>query len=128
MRRMRTIFLLLVAVAVSAEINAAAPETRKISLEESIKIALEHNLDVQIERINPEISRYNLSFAYAGWDPILTASGQHDFSLSPGGLDPQNRPFLGSETDANTFRAGLSGLLPFGLNYNLSGNLTDSAT
>jgi len=126
MRRMRTIFLLLVAVALSTEINAAAPETRKISLEESIKIALEHNLDVQIERINPEISRYNLSFAYAGWDPVLTASGQHDFSLSPGGLDPQNRPFLGSETDANTFRAGLSGLLPFGLNYNLSGNLTDS--
>jgi hypothetical protein len=30
--------------------------TRKISLEESIKIALEHNLDVQIERLNPEIS------------------------------------------------------------------------
>ena len=126
MRRMRTIFLLLVAVAVATEINAAAPETRKISLEESIKIALEHNLDVQIERLNPEIARYNLSFAYAGWDPVLTASGEHDFSLSPGGFDPQNRPFLPTETDANTFRAGLSGLLPSGLTYNLTANLTDA--
>jgi len=123
---MRTIFLLLVAVAVSTEINAAPSDTRKISLDEAIKIALEHNLDVQIERINPEISRYSLSFAYAGWDPVLTASGQHDFRLSPGGFDAQNRPFQGSETDANTFRVGLSGLLPTGLTYDLSGNLTDA--
>ena len=99
MRRMRTIFFLLLAVALFTGINAAAPDTRKISLEESIKIALEHNLDVQIERINPELARYNLSLAYAGWDPVFTASGEHDFSLSPGGLDPQNRPYSGSERD-----------------------------
>src|SRR5438034_9063586 len=126
MRRMRTILLLLLASALSTGISAAAPDTRKISLEEAIKIALEHNLDVQIERINPEISRYNLSLAYAGWDPVFTASGEHDFSLAPGGLDPQNRPYSGSERDANAFRAGLSGLLPTGLTYNLGASLTDS--
>src|SRR4029434_1246097 len=77
-------------------------------------------------RLNPEISRYNLSLAYAGWDPVFNASGQHDFSLSPGGPDSQNLALLGSETDANTFRGGLSGLLPTGLTYDLSASVSDA--
>src|SRR5262245_3886339 len=116
----------LLAVAVSQTLNAATQDTRKISLEECIKIALEHNLDVQIERINPEISRYNISLAYADWDPLFTAGGSHSFSSSPGGVDAQNRPFVGTESETDSFNLGLQGALPSGLTYNLTGNVADN--
>jgi outer membrane protein TolC len=104
----------------------ANKEVRALSLADCLQIALEHNLDVQIRRFNPEISRYNLGVAYGVYDPTFNASGGHDYSQSAGGIDPQGRPFGGTEIDANRFSAGFSGLLPWGLVYNLGGNMTDT--
>ncbi len=103
--------------------QATNSPTRALSLMECIQIALEHNLDVKIERFNPEIARHNLSLAYAGYDPVLRGSGTHRFSLSPGGIDDQNRPFSGTTTDSDVFTAGIGGLLPTGLSYDLAGDI-----
>src|SRR5260221_2032048 len=111
--------------------NGANTSPLPISLEESIERALRHNLDVQISRVNPAIARYNLNIAYADWEPVLSASGSHSFSATPAGID-QHGPFPATETKTDAFNAGIggpgggvSGLLPIGLSYGLSGNASD---
>jgi hypothetical protein len=54
--------------------------TRAMSLEDCIQEALQHNLDVQIERYRPQIQLYNLRGAYGGYDPLLNLSGQHNYN------------------------------------------------
>ena len=103
-----------------------APAGRSMSLLDCIQAALAHNFDVQIERYNPQISLYNLNAAYSGYDPSFTASGQHDYSVSGGGLNQNLQPIPSSVSDANSFKTGLGGSLPFGLQYNLSGSASDT--
>lgn len=124
---MRTFgFLLALAgVAFSALAQTNAPQERNLSLEDCFEIALQHNLDVQIKRFSPEISRFTLKAAYGAYDPAFSVSGEHDYSLSAGGVDPQGRTFSGNETESDSFRTGLQGLLPWGLNYNVGGSLSD---
>jgi outer membrane protein len=118
-------FFAVVAAAV-AQTSTNAPAVRALSLPDCIQEALTHNLDVQIVRYNPQISLYNLNAAYSGYDPSFTASGQHNYSVSGGGLNQNLLPIPSSVSDANSFRTGLGGLLPFGLQYNLSGNASDT--
>lgn len=94
-----------------------------MSLQDCIQDALKHNLDVQIQRYNPEISLYNLRASYGGYDPTLKFSGTHDFNVQPGGfLEGIQLPNESTKND--TFSSGISGELPFsGLQYDLSGNV-----
>ena len=125
-----TLHLLLCFVAFAA-VKTSAEQTNSMaqamSLADCIQTALEHNLNIKIERFNPSIARYNVSLAFAAYEPILSAGGTHTFNLSPGGIDAQNRPFNGTTTESDSFEAGLTGVLPTGLNYSLGGNLADAA-
>jgi outer membrane protein TolC len=109
-------------VAAPVGMNAA---TREMSLEDCIREALQHNLDVQIERYNPQISLYNLSAAYGGYDPLLNISGQHDFNVSPGGFTSQQIPIPSTTSKSDSFNSGINGLLPWGLQYDFIGNIAD---
>src|SRR6266478_4867560 len=110
-------------LALFANAEPSAETKRPMSLAECIRAALEHNLDIKIERYNPQIAQYNLRLAYSAYEPTFNGGGTHSFNLSPGGLDQQNRPFSGTTTESDAFSAGLVGLLPSGLNYSLGGNL-----
>jgi outer membrane protein len=111
----------------AAAAGTNAPAGRAMSLTDCIQAALAHNFDVQIERYNPQISLYNLNAAYSGYDPSFTASGQHDYSVSGGGL-AQNltNTIPVSQSDQNSFSSGIGGSLPYGLQYNLSGSASDT--
>jgi outer membrane protein TolC len=100
--------------------------TRSMSLQEAIDSALQHNFDVQISRYMPDLARFSLQGSYSAWDPTLFASGQHNYSLTPGGLDAQNRPYQGAETDTDSFSSGIQGQLPWGMTYTLAGNASDA--
>ena len=104
---------------------ANAGTARALSLEDCVQLALQHNLDVQIKRFGPDVARYSLSASYGNYDPTLSLAGEHDYSISPGGIDAQGRPFAGTETESDKFSAGLQGLLPWGLSYSLGGNMND---
>ncbi|MBI3851846.1 MAG: TolC family protein [Verrucomicrobia bacterium] len=112
-------------LAVTVGAQSTNETLRPMSLQECVLQAVQHNLDVQIKRFSPDISRYTLAASYGGYDPFATFSGEHDYSLSPGGLDPQGRPFAGNEIDTDRFSTGLQGLLPWGLTYNVGGTLSD---
>ncbi len=97
-----------------------------MSLQDCIQVGLEHNLEVKIQRYNPELSRFALKSDFGAYDPTFSASGSHDFSQAPGGYDAQGRPYQGTSTDNNRGSTGFSGLMPWGLNYSLQGSLSDS--
>jgi outer membrane protein len=96
-------------------------QTREMSLDDCIQEALQHNLDVQIERTVPLISLYNLHGAYSGYDPLLTISGQHNYNKT-GGYIQDNQFVFPTESDEDSFNAGLSGGTPWGMTYTIGGS------
>ncbi len=99
---------------------------RTLSLEQCVQMALERNLDVQIRRYDPEVSRFNVSISYAVYEPVLGLQYSRNGEQQPGGFDDQNRPFSGSESDTDSFSGGINGLLPWGMEYQLGGGLNNT--
>jgi outer membrane protein len=108
------------ATPVSAAPAGKTATVRKMSLEDCLQEALQHNLDVQIERTVPQLSLYNLRSSYGGYDPTLTISGQHDYNKQ-GAYIEDSQVILPTTSDENNFNAGLSGSLPWGMIYNVGG-------
>ena len=59
---------------------------RRMALQDCIAEALQHNLDVEIQRYNPEINLFNLRAAYGGYDPTVKFSANHQYSVQPSGF------------------------------------------
>lgn len=123
MIRKKLIIVALLAIAGPCYAQSTERTIRSLSLQEAISLALQHNFNIQISQFDPTVSQFSISIAYGAYDPVISASGQHNYSLSPGGLDAQNRPFTGSETESDSFASSLSGRLPTGMTYSLSGNV-----
>src|SRR6185295_413753 len=105
--KMRAVTLMVSLFTITAASRSAETNVIELSLSESIKLALEHNLDIQIERVAPEIARYELQLAYAPYDPLFDLAAVHSYNASPGGTDEQNRRFVGTKTDRDAFSSGL---------------------
>jgi outer membrane protein TolC len=126
MMRLFGICWLVAGAALTVPAQTNPPPIRKLSLEDCIEVALQHNFDVQIKRFNPQIMRYNLGAAYGSYDPTFSISGERDFSQMPGGYDAQGLRYPGMQTDVNQGSAGFGGLLPWGLSYSLGGSVGDT--
>jgi len=120
----------------SAAINAASvliatnAVTRAMSLQDCLQEALQHNLDVQIQRYNPQISLYDLRADYGGYDPTLSLQGQHRYGVSPSSFNPsQTNQTPPTISDQNSFgpagNSEISGALPWGLQYDLIGSIAE---
>ena len=105
----------------SAQTNV--PPARPLSLQDCFAEALKHNFDVQVEQLNPEISLYNLKSAYAGYDPIFTLSGEHRYNDS-GSVFQNGQQVAGSEYNEQLYSSGFSGGTPWGMTYDLGGNVS----
>ena len=118
MRRLLGIFLALLTAGWAAfgQTNPAV-NVRELSLQDCIELALKHNLDLQIDRYNPEIQLFTLQAVYGYYDPSLNLSGQHDHRQSGSTLLSGGFSVAGSTSDDNSFNATLSGYLPSGANY-----------
>ena len=110
----------------SAGAQMEAGKVRTLALEEAIQLALEHNLDVQIERVNPLVGSFNLSAAYAPYDPVFGVRLEQSFQSTPGGFDRNTGLQIpGNETWNESLRPSLSGGLPSGMTYNIGGDLAN---
>ena len=126
MRRLR-IWLALAGLSTVALAQTNAPvEVRKLSLQDAIQLALQHNLDLQIDRYNPQIALFNLNGDYSAFEPSFTASGEHDHSESGPRLLQGGFIIPGSASDNNSFSSSLSGITPIGTSYSIQGNANDS--
>src|SRR4051794_15138303 len=129
MRPIVTVTILLVALTASSQPTAtnrmANTQARPISLQESIQLALQHNLGLEIQRIGPELTRFNLAGSLSYYDPTFTLSGQQAFRSSPGGFNSSIGVLTpASDTWTENFRAGLVGRAPTGLKYDMGADLT----
>ena len=105
---------------------------RPMTLAETIELATKHNLDVQIERYNPQLAVYNLEGLYGAYDPGVNFSGEHSHDEAGSRLLGGGFSVPGSTSDQDTFGLGLgganggAGLLPWGMTYSVRGNVNDT--
>ncbi len=103
----------------SGEAGSNAP-VRWLTLQQCIEMALNHNLDLQIQHVSTDIAQYDLSGAYGAYDPVLSFQGGSGFVSQPGDFSPHkfnlNEPY---ELQTEKGGASLGGQLPFGLSYDV---------
>ncbi len=99
--------------------------TRPMSLGDCIQEALQHNLDVQITRYDPQIQLFTVRTYYGGYDPTLTIDGTHLYNNNPASFQ-NNQVIPGSDYHQNKFSADLSGGTPWGMTYDFNGNVQDN--
>jgi len=93
-------------------------------LQDCFAAALKNNFDVRVERYEPQKSLLNLHAAYAGYDPTFTLAGEHTHNNA--GFTTGVLGTFPSISDANSLNSGLGGLLPWGMGYDLTGNVTEN--
>jgi len=98
--------------------TASAQSTNLISLEECVRMAMEKNLRIQIARIDPGIARYQLSGSYGIYDPRFEASYVHEENSQEEDI-VQGQTFRAFNREADSYRTGLAGELPLGLQYDM---------
>jgi outer membrane protein len=137
MRLLRILLVLIVsAVAAAAQpgtnaypagLPPAAPSanTRVLSLQDLIQQTLQHNLDLQIDRFNPQLAFYTLRVAYSGWDPTLNVAYKHSHDERGGQIfGPFTAPGSISASDAfDNNGSVLTGATPWGMTYDFGANL-----
>ena len=135
------LFLLTLTLAAQAQTNSIIPPTptlnnapaptangsRSISLTDCIHLALEKNLDLRIQRFNPELSAFALQIAYGGYSPIFNISGQNGYFKSGGGFNQNSTNTLPSSINStHVVTSDIGGALPWGMSYDLFGNVTEN--
>ena len=107
----------------AAEVGAQQPAgpVRRISIDEAVRLALEQNLGIQIQRIDPQIQDVGIAQARSFWAPNLSSS------LSRNSQTAQSTSTLsGGVTtidDGQVSTAlGVSQLMPWGGNYSATWN------
>lgn len=98
---------------------------RDLSLQDCIELTLKHNLELQIDRYGPQIEFYALKSLYGAYDPLASFSGQHQHTQSGASFLGTNI-IGGAKTDQDSFNTSVTGLLPSGATYTLSGNSADT--
>ncbi len=103
--------------AASAAQKAPGP-VQHLSMEDAVKLALENNLNLQVEKLNPAIQDVAIEQAMSAWAPTLTSGITSRDANSP------IQGFFAGATDKSTrttFQSsiGTNGLLPWGMNYSV---------
>jgi outer membrane protein TolC len=121
--------LLLCAIAAQAQTN----KTQSLSLEQAIQMAVEHNLNLKIQRYVPELDQFALGAIYgAAYEPAFLASGKDSFNANPGSFFDGN-PTPAQHVDDQHYQFGIGGagggnaLTPWGLQYSLTTSLDKSS-
>ncbi len=104
------------APAVARPAEQATGPVQQLSMEDAVKLALENNLSLQVEKLNPEIQDVAIAQAKGAWAPTLTSTISNRNQTLP------ISSFFAGATDKSTrdsFQAdvGTNGLLPWGMNY-----------
>ena len=97
---------------------AQTPATLRLTVDEAVKMALDHNVDLAADRLDPQISDTRVAGAAGVFRPTVTTGVNSNNQLLP----PSN--FLtpvAQENDVVSSNAGLNQKLPwYGTTYNLS--------
>jgi outer membrane protein len=116
----KTFFVTLISLALVS--SASAQSTLRLTVDEAVKMALDHNSDLRADRLDPQISDTRVAAAAGAFRPTFNTSLQRNNQLLPpaGFLTP-----TATHNDVVSSNAGLSQKLPwFGTSYGLSWTAT----
>src|SRR5262245_1377755 len=124
------LLLLLLSFSLNAQPVVTNGPRQTLSLSDAVQMALEHNLEIRIERHNPEIVRLTLDGSYGAYDPLFNASGGHRFERREGNrVDAEGRPIIeATDTEVAFMGSTLGGILPLGTTYRFNLNLDRTTT
>jgi HAE1 family hydrophobic/amphiphilic exporter-1 len=114
------------AATASAQTPATAPETVRLTVDDAVKMALEHNVDLAVDRLDPQISDTRVAAASAAFRPTLTTSVNSNNQLLPPSsfLIPTSQ-----KTDVVSTNAGVAQRLPWlGTTYNIGWTTTHTSS
>jgi HAE1 family hydrophobic/amphiphilic exporter-1 len=110
------------AAVASAQEAAHAPATLRLSVDDAVTLALDNNVDLKADRLDPQIGDTRVAAAVGAFKPTVNSTVNSNNQLQP----PSN--FLiptATRTDVVTTNAGLAQRLPwFGTTYNVSWSAT----
>src|SRR5262245_41187335 len=98
------------------QLATAPPQTRRLTSDEAVRLALENNLGIRVARIDPQIQDLNIVNAKTGWTPNFSTTIQTQSNDAP------NQNFLagaqGTKTSSDQFAGniGITQTLPWGGN------------
>jgi outer membrane protein TolC len=126
-----TLLVLLSAAALAAPVSAQTPASPpaaaqpsagggavQLTVDEAVKMALEHNVDLSASRLDPQISDTAVASAAGAFKPTVTTGVNQNNQLQP----PSSVLFpIATRTDVLTSTAGVSQTLPwYGTTYTVS--------
>lgn len=104
--------------AAAAPPQAPAGPLRQLTIDEAVRLALEQNLALRVERINPEIQDQNVSLARTAWAPTLTGNFFYNNTDTP----PDSFLAGSEDTLQSAFSTGAVSVqqqLPWGATYSV---------
>jgi outer membrane protein TolC len=106
---------------------AAQSDVRRISLDEAVALALENNLDLQVERINPQIQDLSVAQVRTGYTPVFRSTIDfNDQTQPPASLLAGNASQIVGNNAGFDF--GFGALSKWGGNYDIAFNNTRATT
>jgi len=118
------LLIALTAAVASAQTPAAAP--LRLTIDDAVAMALDHNPDLSADRLDPQISDMRVAAAAGAFRPALTSSVNRNNQLQPPTSFLIPTP---TRTDAVTSSAGMSQKLPwYGTSYSVSWNTVHTDT
>jgi outer membrane protein len=93
---------------------------RPLSLEECIRLALQHNFTLQIQRWNPIRFQYQVAGSYGYYDPVISVDATETEATTSGYYDPAIGELPSATARTRRLNSQLSGTLPSGLRYDIA--------
>jgi HAE1 family hydrophobic/amphiphilic exporter-1 len=119
----KTILMTFAAAALAATASAqTTPATLRLTVDDAVKMALEQNIDLKADRLDPQISDTRVAAAAGVFKPVFSTNFQRNSQVQP----PANFLFpVATDSDIVSSNAGFAQRLPwFGTTYNVSWTAT----
>ena len=98
-----------VSTATPTQAQADARPQLSLSLEDAVKLALERNLDIAVQRLNPSTFDYSISNLSAGYRPTLTSTLSRQSTTNPSTQTISGAAAgTGIENLVNTYNGGIA--------------------
>lgn len=111
--------------------GAAEKEEMEVTLADCVRLALENNLDVRIEKLTRQITGRDADIVRGGYDPTFTLAAQRTYEETAGegaGTVEGGLETLSSETDGESWSASVGGATALaGLSYEVGARLGESS-
>jgi len=122
MRRTSLLVLFAVGLAAAASAQTTTPATLRVTADEAVKMALDQNIDLNADRLDPQISDTRVAAAAGAFRPTFNTGLQQNSALQP----PASFLFpVATSSDVVSSNAGLAQRLPwFGTTYNVGWTAT----